>query len=119
MVRETEGIGLSRPTFHYVDGHFKIILQGPSDILKIKSQDARPIFELAKPLLDNLSTTQKAILKVLLTNENVRVMMLADTLSLSRQAIQKALKPMIDSGIVVKSGKARDTIYRLAEAGGE
>ena len=84
-------------------------------MLKLKSQVAKPVFEVAGTVLDTLSTTQKSIIRIMLEKREVRVMELAEQLNLSRPAIQKALKPLLDMRLATKSGKARDTIYPLSE----
>ena len=115
IVRESVGIGLTRPRFQFRDGHFKVIFFAPEDMLKLKSQSTRPIFEVADTVLEALNTTQKSIIRVMLEKREVRVLELAEELDLSRPAIQKAIKPMLDMRLVTKSGKARDTSYHLSE----
>lgn len=66
-----------------------------------------------------MNATQKNIMRTMLEKREVRVMELAEQLALSRPAIQKALKPMLDMVLVTKSGKARDTVYHLREEPGE
>jgi len=113
IIRETEAAGLPRPRFQFKDGHFIVIFYAPEDILKVKSQGAKPVFEVAQTYLDTLNNTQKSIIRIMLKKQDVRVMELAEELQLSRPAIQKALKPLLDKGLVVKTGKARDTAYHL------
>lgn len=115
IVRESVGIGLTRPRFQFRDGHFKVIFFAPEDMLKLKSQSTRPIFEVTETVLETLNTTQKSIIRIMLEKREVRVMELAEELNLSRPAIQKAIKPMLDVRLVTKSGKARDTSYHLSE----
>ena len=115
IVRESVGIGLTKPRFQFRDGHFKVIFFAPEDMLKLKSQSTRPIFEVADTVLETLNTTQKSIIRIMLEKREVRVMELSEELDLSRPAIQKAIKPMLDMRLVTKSGKARDTSYHLSE----
>lgn len=116
IVRESEGIGLPRPRFQFRDGHFKVTFFAPDDMLKLKSQGAKPVFEVSGHMLTNLSETQRMIIKHLIKRQTVKVPELAAELSLSPQAIRKAITPLIEAGLVVQEGKARGTTYSLKES---
>lgn len=113
IVREAEGIGLRRPRFEFRDGHFKVIFFAPEDMLKLKSQSARPIFEIKEDILKDLSTTQQQILKILLVENETTVPILSDLLKLALPTIRKALGVLKDRRLIVQRGKARETTYSL------
>jgi ATP-dependent DNA helicase RecG len=116
IVNTTQGIGLPRPEFRFRDGHFMVIFKGPGDnILKLKSQAARPIFEVEKIAVDTLTPTQKALLRILLEVPEAKTMAMARDLGLSRPAIQKALAQLKLKGLVRQSGRTRDASYTLVE----
>ncbi len=116
IVRETEGIGLPRPQFQFRDGHFSVTFFAPEDMLKLKSQGAKPVFEVAGHLLANLSETQRTIIKQLFERKTVKVPELAFELNVSPQAIRKAIAPLVEAGLIIQEGKARGTTYSLKEA---
>jgi predicted HTH transcriptional regulator len=116
IVREVERIGLPRPLFQFRDGHFKITFFAPEDMLKLKSHGARPVFEVPRHLLVNLSETQRTIIKQLIKRQTVKVPELAIELSVSPQAIRKAITPLVEAGLVIQEGKARGTTYSLKES---
>lgn len=113
IVRESEGIGLRRPQFVFRDGHFTVIFFAPEDMLKLKSQSARPIFEIKEYILKDLSTTQQQIIKILLEENETTVPILSDRLNLALATIRKALCVLKDRNLVVQRGKARETTYSL------
>ena len=115
IVRESEGIGLPRPQFQFRDGHFKVTFFAPEDMLKLKSQGARPVFEVPGHLFADLSETQRTIIKQLIKRQTVKVPELAAELNVSPQAIRKAITPLVEARLVVQEGRARDTTYSLKE----
>ncbi|MEI8120886.1 MAG: ATP-binding protein [bacterium] len=118
IVTSAQGIGLPRPEFRFRDGHFLVIFKGPGDdILKLKSQAARALVEIQNDSLSHLNASQRHILGILLRENEVKVPALAAQLSVSEQAVRKALKGLVEEGLVVKSGQARETSYRLKATG--
>jgi len=115
IVRESKAIGLSRPRFQFRDGHFKVIFFASEDMLKLKSQGVRSVFEVPGYLLATLSETQRTIIKLLIKRQTVKVPELAAELNVSPQAIRKAITPLVDAGLVIQEGKARGTTYSLKE----
>jgi DeoR/GlpR family transcriptional regulator of sugar metabolism len=82
----------------------------------MKSHGARPVFEVPRHLLVNLSETQRTIIKQLIKRQTVKVPELAIELSVSPQAIRKAITPLVEAGLVIQEGKARGTTYSLKES---
>jgi len=116
IVNTTMSIGLPRPEFKFRDGHFLVIFKGPGDdISKLKSQEARPVFELGQTSLEDLTSTQKAVLKILLEKGEAKTMSIAREIKLSRAAIQKAMATLKSKGLVRQSGRTRDATYMLTE----
>lgn len=116
IVNETIALGLPRPQFRFRDGHFQVTFIGPKDILKLKSQDGKPVFELTELVLSELNDTQKNIITLLLEHKNMKVPEFAEKMNISNQAVRKAMKLLVENKkIVHKEGKARDTIYSLRE----
>ncbi len=116
IVNMTTDLGLPRPRFEFRDGHFCVVFFGPGEnIGKLGSQSSKAIFRVTDTVLAGLSTTQKQILKILLEQRQVRVPELAEALSISPQAIRKALKILQNLDLVVQTGKARGTAYHLKE----
>lgn len=113
IVRESEAIGLRRPLFQYRDGHFQVTFFAPEDMLKLKSQGARPVFELKKDILEGLSETQKKIIKILMEESETNVPNLSKKLGLALPTIRKAIGVLRDKGLVMQRGKARETKYSL------
>jgi ATP-dependent DNA helicase RecG len=117
IVNTTVGLGLPRPEFRFRDGHFQVIFRGPgNDILKLKSQQARALVEVPKDALDHLNESQRRIVSILLRETETRVPLMAKELGVSDQAVRKALKGLLDAGLVTRSGRARETTYRMKEA---
>ena len=115
IVRETEKIGLPRPTFSFRDGNFQVTFNASNDMNKVKSQTPKPIWEVSESMIDSFSSTQKKIIKIILKKHEVRVSDLADKLNLSRPAIQKAMSKLMEHNVVKKVGKSKDTSYQLNE----
>lgn len=110
-----ERIGLRRPEFQFRDGYFVVVLWGPGDdILKLKSQNSRLLFEVPVLVLKELNKTQRVIIKILMEVGEAKTMDLAKRLGLSRPAIHKALTILKEEGLVKQSGKTRDATYNLA-----
>lgn len=84
-------------------------------MLKLKSQGAKPVFEVPGHLLANLSETQRTIIKQLIKRQTVKVPELAVELNVTPQAIRKAIMPLVEAGLVIQEGKARGTTYSLKE----
>lgn len=116
IVESATRMGLRRPEFRFRDGHFVVVIWGPgNDIQKLTSQTSRPVFDVAPTILDDLTGTQRAILRILLEVGESKTMELAQRLKLSRPAIQKALKTLKDNGLVRQRGRTRDAIYGILE----
>jgi len=116
IVNTTVGLGLPRPEFRFRDGHFLVVFRGPGDdILKVKGQQARPVFEVGQGVLQDLTSTQKALLKMLLEEREAKTMVMAARLGLSRAAVQKALATLKAKGLVRQNGRTRDASYAVAE----
>ena len=114
IVRESEAIGLKRPQFRYRDGHFQVTFLAPEDILKLKSQEMRPVLEVEKNILEGLSETQKKIIKILMQENETNVPKLSQQLGLALPTIRKAIGGLRDKGLVIQRGKARETTYSLS-----
>lgn len=115
IVSETVALGLPRPQFQFYDGHFKVIFFAPEDMHELRSQSKKPIIEVPDHVLLELSNTQRLILQKLMQEQEVKVPDLADELDLSEQAIRKAMKLLIEKGLVIQKGKARSTTYVFME----
>lgn len=68
--------------------------------------------KLTITIVHPMNTTRK-ILEYLENNTGATGSQLAAMLNVSRQAVNKQLKPLVQSGIVIKEGDTRGTIYRM------
>ncbi|MCM2356602.1 MAG: DUF4062 domain-containing protein [Geobacteraceae bacterium] len=115
IVRESEGIGLSRPQFQFRDGHFKVIFFAPEDMLKLKSQGARPVFEVPIEVVTTLNETQKTILRVLIEKGELTSSEMSEMLGVTPQAIRKSMNYLKVNGLVRQIGQGKKTVYVLAQ----
>ncbi|MGA1871667.1 MAG: winged helix-turn-helix transcriptional regulator [bacterium] len=84
-----------------LDGHFQVTFFAPADMLKLKSQGARPVFEVEKDVLKGLSGTQKKIIKILMEENETKVPTLSKQLGLALPTIRKAIGILRDKGLVM------------------
>lgn len=115
IVRESEGIGLSRPRFQFRDGHFKVIFFAPEDMLKLKSQGAKPVFEVPIEVVTTLNETQKTILRVLIEKGELTSSEMSEMLGVTPQAIRKSMNYLKGNGLVRQIGQGKKTVYVLAQ----
>ncbi|MGP8234156.1 MAG: ATP-binding protein [Limisphaerales bacterium] len=116
MVGVTRDLGLPEPEFQNTDGHFVVTFKGPGESLhKLKSQSARPLFEVAPSVLDRLTAHQKSIVRQLLKTGEIQVPALAAKLKVTEQAIRKDMGKLAKLKLVEKRGAARATFYVLKE----
>lgn len=81
----------------------------------MKSQSARPLFEVAPSVLDRLTAHQKSIVRQLLKTGEIQVPALAAKLKVTEQAIRKDMGKLAKLKLVEKRGAARATFYVLKE----
>ena len=117
MVTATRNVGLPRPEFQVIDGHFVVTFKGPGKSLgKVKPQTARPLFMVEPSVLDELTANQKTIVRVLLKTKTVQVPKLAAKLKVTAQAVRKDMARLAGLHLVEQRGAARATYYVLKES---
>ena len=116
MVMAMKNMGLSAPEFLITDGHFTVVFKGPGKSMsKLKSQRARPIWEVKPSSVDLLTSNQKMIMRELLKNGEVQVSKIAVQLKVTEQAVRKDMTKLQKMRLVEKRGAARATYYVLNE----
>lgn len=109
--------GLEAPEYSFRDDCVVVTFRGPGDALeKIRTHDARAVFDVPPSVTESLTGNQKTILKELLQRGQCDVPQLAATLEVTGQAVRKDLAKLQKLALVEKRGQARATYYVLKES---
>lgn len=109
--------GIREPELLEIGDSFRVNLYCPSYKNNSKSSSKSSLKSSSKSSLKssskNLNTTQNKILEMIQKNPKVTQEKMSEKMAISKRAIQKNIKEMVDRGIVKREGSARNGYWKI------
>lgn len=117
MYSSCKEYGIREPELLEIGDSFRVNLYRPSYKNNSKSSSKSSLKSSSKSSLKssskNLNTTQNKILEMIQKNPKVTQEKMSEKMAISKRAIQKNIKEMVDRGIVKREGSARNGYWKI------